>query len=122
MAAMGTHHPAFREITMGTRGATKIRVIFGLFSFALFLTGCLGRSKTPERVSNLLDDKTTSARVEQALMTGANSNLFAHVQVISTNSTITLRGSVPSSAAKEQAARIAGTSPRVKEVKNELEV
>jgi len=88
----------------------------------MLLAGCRSSSKQPERVSNLLDDKTTIARVQQVLTNAANGAAFTQVQVISTNSIVTLRGTVTNQEAKERASQLAGEVPRVKGIKNELKV
>jgi hyperosmotically inducible protein len=89
--------------------------------FASILAGCMFRSRVPSKVSNLLDDKTTTARVEAALK-GNGSSELSGVVATTTNSVVTLRGTVPSAEARNRAAAITRGLDRVKEVRDEIEV
>jgi osmotically-inducible protein OsmY len=81
----------------------------------------MSRSHLPDTVSNLLDDKTTTARVEAALRSNGTIDLSG-IQATTTNSVVTLRGTVPSLQAKNRAAAITRGLDRVKEVHDEIEV
>jgi osmotically-inducible protein OsmY len=86
----------------------------------LLLSGCLAHSHLPDRVSTLLDDRTTNARVEQALQ-GEGEEL-AKVASTTTNSIVTLRGSVSSPEAKQRAEIVVRGLERVKQVRNNIQV
>jgi osmotically-inducible protein OsmY len=89
--------------------------------FASMLAGCISRSLLPDKVSNLLDDKTTTARVEAALKSNGGNELSG-VVATTTNSVVTLRGSVPSPEARSRAAAITRGVDHVKEVHDEIQV
>jgi osmotically-inducible protein OsmY len=85
----------------------------------LTIAGC---GSNPQRTHSpdVLDDKVTAARVEQALR--RSEPTFNHVAARAEEGRVILRGKVPSVEAKSRAEEIARGVNRVKEVENDLRI
>ncbi len=91
----------------------------GAGAAAMALTGCTGGHPHEQRTGELLDDKVTAERVQEALRSNAAYD-FPHVQITSANGTVTLSGSVENEQQKQKAAAIARSIHRVKTVENRI--
>lgn len=85
------------------------------------MVGCASRHPHEQRTDQLIDSKVTAERVQAALH-GNSPYGFPRVQVTATNGTVTLSGSVQNEQERQQAAALARSIHRVKQVENRVQI
>ncbi len=83
--------------------------------------GCFALRHKPQVGANLLEDKVTTLRIEQALHAHSG-YAFPDVQVNTSGQTVSLSGLVNTPQQKEQAAEIARSVHRFSDLRNEIRV
>lgn len=89
-------------------------------SLPLF-TGCASRHPHERQTDQFLDNKVTADRVQEALRNNATYQ-FPHVLASAANGTVTLSGYVENESQRQQAAALAMSVDRVKNIQNHIQI